>query len=63
MSNFICTQCGMAIIDSPNGYVTECEHYKMDCDCHPEPFCSLHKDEVRSRHSWETSLNISTNQK
>ena len=27
MSNFYCKKCGTAIIDSPNGYITGCEHY------------------------------------
>jgi len=27
MSNFNCKYCGVAILDSENGYVTECEHY------------------------------------
>lgn len=31
MSNFMCTQCGTAIIDSYDRYITECEHYKLDC--------------------------------
>jgi hypothetical protein len=27
MSSFICEFCGKEIIDSPKGYITECEHY------------------------------------
>ncbi|OHB71850.1 MAG: hypothetical protein A2W23_06270 [Planctomycetes bacterium RBG_16_43_13] len=27
MSNFNCDYCGKAILDSENGYVTECTHY------------------------------------
>ena len=27
MSSFYCEKCGTAIIDSPNGYITGCEHY------------------------------------
>ena len=27
MSSFYCVKCGTAIIDSPNGYITGCEHY------------------------------------
>ena len=29
MSNFICEKCGKEIIDSPDGYVTGCEHYPV----------------------------------
>ena len=29
MSNFICKKCGTMIQDTPNGYVTECEHYPI----------------------------------
>lgn len=27
MSDFNCEHCGAAILDSRNGYLTECEHY------------------------------------
>ena len=27
MSHFNCEHCGTAIIDTPDGYVTGCEHY------------------------------------
>lgn len=30
MSSFLCEHCGTAIIDSPRGYVTSCEHYKAE---------------------------------
>ena len=30
MSNFTCPNCGTDIIDSPTGYVTECEHYPKE---------------------------------
>lgn len=30
MSNFNCEHCGTAIIDSPRGYITSCEHYKVE---------------------------------
>lgn len=30
MSNFFCPICGAVIIDSPDGYITECEHYRKD---------------------------------
>jgi len=30
MSNFICEKCGKAVYDSPDGYVTGCEHYPAD---------------------------------
>ncbi len=30
MSNFICEVCGKAIIDSEEGYITECEHYRVN---------------------------------
>jgi len=29
MSSFNCEHCGTAIIDTPDGYVTECEHYPL----------------------------------
>ena len=29
MSNFYCDKCGTALIDSPHGYITECEHYPI----------------------------------
>lgn len=42
MSNFNCEQCGTAIIDSPAGYVTGCEHYPIECNskCEPGELCS-----------------------
>ena len=30
MSSFICEKCGMAIVDSPDGYITECLHYPRE---------------------------------
>ncbi len=30
MSNFQCSQCGTALIDSPTGYVTGCEHHPIE---------------------------------
>ena len=30
MSNFICEKCGTHCIDSPEGYITGCEHYPAD---------------------------------
>lgn len=30
MSNFICNECGELILDSPTGYITECEHWPLD---------------------------------
>lgn len=27
MSSFVCEKCGAEIIDSPDGYLTECEHW------------------------------------
>lgn len=30
MSNFMCEKCGAAILDSPHGYTTACEHYPLD---------------------------------
>lgn len=30
MSSFKCEKCGKEIIDSPQGYVTECEHYPLE---------------------------------
>ena len=30
MSSFDCEKCGAPIIDTPKGYVTECEHYPLD---------------------------------
>lgn len=30
MSTFACEHCGVIIQDTPNGYVTHCEHYPAD---------------------------------
>lgn len=30
MSNFICPYCGANIIDTDDGYITECEHYPIE---------------------------------
>lgn len=30
MSSFFCPHCGKSIIDTPNGYVTGCEHYPLE---------------------------------
>ena len=30
MSNFNCPHCGKALMDTPIGYITECEHYPLD---------------------------------
>lgn len=30
MSSFICEYCGAEILDTPNGYITECEHYPLE---------------------------------
>lgn len=30
MSSFNCPKCGTAIIDTPKGYVTSCEHYQIE---------------------------------
>ena len=30
MSNFTCEHCGTDIIDSPEGFVTECKHYPRE---------------------------------
>ena len=30
MSSFICEKCGAEILDTPDGYITECEHYPME---------------------------------
>ena len=32
MSSFLCEKCGKAIIDTPNGYVTRCEHYPLEIE-------------------------------
>ena len=32
MSNFICEKCGTICYDSPNGYITGCEHYPTDVE-------------------------------
>lgn len=29
MSNFFCVKCGTEILDSPDGYITECIHYPL----------------------------------
>lgn len=30
MSSFSCPQCKASLIDTPIGYITECEHYPLD---------------------------------
>tara|TARA_R110002051_G_C8434973_1_gene454050 strand:+ start:94 stop:387 length:294 start_codon:yes stop_codon:yes gene_type:complete len=30
MSNFQCEKCGTVCYDTPNGYITGCEHYPAD---------------------------------
>ena len=30
MSNFLCEHCCKEIIDSPNGYITECPHHPKE---------------------------------
>jgi hypothetical protein len=30
MSSFICEQCGTAICDTPQGYISECPHYPLE---------------------------------
>lgn len=30
MSNFNCEKCGTALLDTPQGYITECEHYPFE---------------------------------
>jgi len=30
MSDFLCDICGALLQDSPEGYVTECEHYQLE---------------------------------
>ena len=30
MSNFKCEKCGTVCYDTPNGYITGCEHYPVD---------------------------------
>jgi len=27
MSSFACEYCGTFLVDTPNGYITKCEHY------------------------------------
>jgi len=29
MSSFFCEVCGKEILDTPDGYITECEHYPL----------------------------------
>lgn len=29
MSSFFCEKCNKAIIDTPNGYISECKHYPL----------------------------------
>lgn len=54
MSSFNCEHCGTAIIDTPRGYITSCEHHKAedinmlrskhlegDCHCHAGKICTL----------------------
>ena len=30
MSSFNCPRCGKPILDTPKGYISECEHYKIN---------------------------------
>lgn len=30
MSSFYCERCGKAIIDTPQGYISSCKHYKIE---------------------------------
>ena len=30
MSSFTCEHCGTDILDTPRGYITECEHYPFE---------------------------------
>lgn len=30
MSNYRCEHCNTDIIDTPRGYITECEHYPLE---------------------------------
>ena len=56
MSNFNCDKCGTAIIDSPIGYITSCEHKAEDVNIsdiqvddytnHPGERCNSHEHEV-----------------
>lgn len=32
MSSFICESCGTECIDTPEGYVTGCEHYPVEAE-------------------------------
>lgn len=36
MSNFQCEKCGTICYDTPNGYITGCEHYPADLNETPE---------------------------
>lgn len=38
MSSFVCNECGAMILDSEDGYVTECEHWPLEPrTIHPNP--------------------------
>ena len=36
LNSFICEYCGTLIEDGPDGYVTECEHYRLPKEFKPE---------------------------
>jgi len=44
MSNFYCEKCGSVIIDTPKGFVTECEHYPLEPEI--KDFTALEKLEL-----------------
>lgn len=44
MSNFVCDICGASILDSPDGYVTGCEHWPLDLDFFT---CKKYKTQIR----------------
>lgn len=33
MSSFNCPKCGKPILDTPKGYISECNHYKINKPC------------------------------
>jgi hypothetical protein len=50
MSSFTCPKCNTDIIDSPQGYITSCPHYKLEnrtrVHCEPTPSILLAMEEA-----------------
>ena len=49
MSHFNCEHCGTAIIDTPDGYITGCEHYPNTMDYDKEQNCGVNRATASGR--------------